>query len=164
LLTGNNLRHSGVFGARYRRGFTLLELTVVLFILVLGFAAIAINLATGSDATALKGAARDIVSALRYARGRALMTRSETTVTFDFAENTYTITGRDDAYSIPESIDVTMVTAQQELSEGTGSVRFYPDGSSSGGRVTLEEGSHAWRVDINWLTGLAELEETDAEN
>lgn len=152
-------------GVRRQRGFTLLELTVVLFIVVLGFAAVAISLASGGDATALKGAARDIVSALRYARGRALMTRSETTVTFDFADNAYTISGRDETYRIADAIEVTLVTAQQELSgDGTGSVRFYPDGSSSGGRVTLEQGAHSWQIDINWLTGLADLEETDASS
>lgn len=144
-------------------GFTLLELIVVMVIMALAYAAVGINLSSGGDSTELKSTARDIASALRYARGQSLMTHQEHTVTFDLAENTYTITGKDQIYSIPQTIDLTLVTSQNELSErGVGGVRFFADGSSSGGRVTLERGGIAWKVDINWLTGLIELEEKDA--
>jgi general secretion pathway protein H len=144
------------------KGFTLLELIVVLFIVVLGFSAIGINLSSGNDATALKVAARDIVSALRFAKGQALISHQETTVTLDLAENTYKVSGRDKIYPIPKAIDVTVVTAQSELTEGSASIRFFADGSSTGGRVTLERGKAAWQIDINWLTGQIELEDTDA--
>jgi len=36
------------------KGFTLLELMIVLFIMVLGFSVVGINLSSGNDATALK--------------------------------------------------------------------------------------------------------------
>jgi general secretion pathway protein H len=148
---------------RSNKGFTLIELMVVLFIVVLGFTAIGMSLSSGNGSTEHKGVARDIVSALRYARGQALMTHQETTVTFDLAENSYTVSERDTVYAIPQTIDVSLVTGQKELSgEGQGSVRFFPDGSSSGGRVTLERAGRAWKIDINWLTGLIELEDTDS--
>ena len=143
-------------------GFTLLELIVVLFIVVLGFSVVGINLSSGNDATELKVAARDIVSALRFARGQALISHQETTVTLDLAENTYTVSGRDKVYSIAKAIDVTVVTAQNELTEGLGSIRFFADGSSTGGRITLELGHKALDCDINWLTGQIELDDTEA--
>ncbi|MDD1631740.1 MAG: GspH/FimT family pseudopilin [Methylococcaceae bacterium] len=144
------------------RGFTLLELIVVLFIVVLGFSVVGINLSSGNDSTELKVAARDIVSALRYARGQALIYHQETTVTLDLAENTYTVSGQDKVYPIPKAIDVTVVTAQSELTEGSASIRFFADGSSTGGRINLELGKAAWQIDINWLTGQIELDEADA--
>jgi len=144
------------------KGFTLLELIVVLFIVVLGFSVIGINLSSGNDATELKVAARDIVSALRFARGQALISHQETTVTLDLIENTYTVSGRDKVYPIPKAIDVTVVTAQSELTEGSASIRFFADGSSTGGRITLERSKAAWQIDINWLTGQIELDDTDA--
>jgi general secretion pathway protein H len=144
------------------RGFTLLELIVVLFIVVLGFSVVGINLSSGNDSTELKVAARDIVSALRYARGQALIYHQETTVTLDLAENTYTVSGQDKVYPISKAIDVTVVTAQSELTEGSASIRFFADGSSTGGRINLELGKAAWQIDINWLTGQIELDETDA--
>lgn len=145
---------------RYKaQGFTLLELLVVLFVVVLGFSAIGINLSSGHDSTKIKAAARDIVSALRYVRGQALMTRQETTLDLDLGDNSYTVSGRDKLYHLPESIDITVVTAQDELSgDGTAAIRFFADGSSTGGRITLEQGSTAWKIDINWLTGQIELE------
>ena len=145
------------------RGFTLLELLVVLFIVVLGFAMIGINLSSGSDATALKAAARDIVSALRYARGQALMSHQEATVAIDLAENSYTVSGRTKNYLIPNTIALTVVTAQSELTgNGLGNIRFFPDGSSTGGKITLEQGKAAWEININWLTGQIKLDDTDA--
>lgn len=146
-------------GIEPQRGFTLLELTVVLFVVVLGFSVIGFNLSSGNDSTEIKAAARDIVSALRYARGQALMTRQETTVALDLSDNSYTVSGRDRIYPIPEAIDVTVVTAQTELiGKGKANIRFFADGSSTGGRITLERGQAAWKIDINWLTGQIELE------
>jgi general secretion pathway protein H len=140
-------------------GFTLIELLIVLVIIVLGFSVVAINVSSGHRAIEHKAAVRDIVSALRYARGQALMTHQETEVSFNLAENSYMVSGRDKVYTIPEFIDVTVVTAQSEITgEGQGNIRFFADGSSTGGRITLERGEDAWRVDINWLTGQIELE------
>lgn len=140
-------------------GFTLIELLIVLVIIVLGFSVVAINISSGSSSMEHKAAARDIVSALRYARGQALMMHRETTFSIDLAENSYTVSGRDKKYTIPEAIDVTVVTAQSELTgEGQGNIRFFADGSSTGGRITLERDHKAWRIDINWLTGQIDLE------
>lgn len=157
---GENCKKSAFYaGSTRQRGFTLLELTVVLFVVVLGFSVIGLNLSSGNDSTELKAAARDIVSALRYARGQALMTHQEATVALNLSDNSYTVSGRDKLYQISEAIDVTVVTAQSELSgKGTAGIRFFDDGSSTGGRITLERGQASWKIDINWLTGQIELE------
>jgi len=148
---------------RLNKGFTLLELIVVLFIVVLGFSAIGINLSSGNDSAELKVTARDIVSALRYARGQALISHQEITLTLNLAKNSYTVSSRDKVYSIPKAIKVTVVTAQSELNgEGLGNIRFFADGSSTGGRITLARGNASWQIDINWLTGQIELNDTDA--
>jgi len=142
-----------------QRGFTLLELVVVLFVVVLGFSVIGLNLSAGRETTELKAAARDIVSALRYARGEALMTHQDAALTLNLGNNSYMVSGRDKIYRIPESISVTVVTAQTEVTgRGTANIRFFADGSSTGGRITLERGKTSWKIDINWLTGQVELE------
>jgi general secretion pathway protein H len=141
------------------RGFTLLELVVVLFVVVLGFSVIGLNLSSGNDSTEVKAAARDIVSALRYARGQALTMHQEATVDVNLSDNSYMVSGRDKLYQIPKAIDVTVVTAQTELTkEGMASIRFFADGSSTGGRITLGRAQASWKIDINWLTGQIELE------
>jgi len=132
---------------------------VVLFIMVLGFSVIGVQLSSGNNATRHQRVANDIVSALRYARGMALMTHKETTVTFDLTENRYSINSRDKIYQIPETIQVKMVTTQSQLAgRNRGSIRFFADGSSTGGRVSLKQEDRVWQIDINWLTGQIELE------
>ena len=143
-------------------GFTLLELLVVLFIMILGFAVVGINLSSGSGSAALKVATRDMVSALRYTRGQALMLHQEATMTIDLTENTYTVSDRPKSYIIPKSISLTVVTAQSEVREnGIGNIRFFPDGSSTGGRITLEQDKLAAEIYINWLTGQIKLGDVD---
>ena len=34
-----------------------------------------------------------------------------------------------------------------------GSIRFYPDGGSNGGRITVASGARKFDVDVDWLTG-----------
>ncbi len=135
-------------------GFTLIELAVVLFIVVLGFTAIGTNIATGSQSSQFKAATRDLMSALRYARGQALISQMEIAVAVNLAENSYTVSNRDKVYQLPEKLELTMVIAQDEFKEDEiGQIRFYPDGSSSGGRITLDWGELSRRIDINWLSG-----------
>jgi len=131
---------------------------VVLFIMVLGLSIMGINLSSGNNATAHQRAARDIVSALRYARGNALISHKETAVIFDLNNNSYTVNNRDKVYVIPETIKVNITTTQSQLlGQQRGSIRFFADGSSTGGRVSLKRGENVWQIDINWLTGQIEL-------
>ena len=152
-------QNSGAVVPTSSKGFTLLELILVLFVVILGFSVIGLNISSGNDATEHQSAARDMVSALRYAKGQALISHEETTVNLDLNENTYTVSGRDKVFTIPDTIALTVVTAQEELEgKGLANFRFFPDGSSSGGRIKLERNSVTWQIDINWLTGQVELE------
>nr|WP_305910010.1 GspH/FimT family protein [Methylomarinum sp. Ch1-1]MDP4522958.1 GspH/FimT family protein [Methylomarinum sp. Ch1-1] len=128
--------------AERSRGFTLIELTVVLLIVVLGYAAIGINIGAGNQASQLQAAVRDLMSALRYARGQALISHREVAVAVNLAENSYQISNRDKVYQLPDDIELTLVIAQDEFKdEEIGQIRFYPDGSSSGGRITMDWGN-----------------------
>ena len=58
------------------------------------------------------------------------------------------------AKRLPTRVDYRIVTAEQErFSETVAGVRFYPDGTSTGGRVSAVAGKHERFVDIDWLTG-----------
>ena len=140
-------------------GFTLLELIVVLAIVALGYAAVAVNFSSGNDAMALKAAARDLTSGLRYVRSQAMLSHENATLDFNLSNNSYSLTGQDKIYTLPENIDVTINTAKDELHDGVAQLRFFPDGSSIGGRITLEKKSHVQEININWLTGHVTLAE-----
>ena len=46
-----------------------------------------------------------------------------------------------------------------DLLARTERVRFFPDGSSTGGRISLIAGEREWQVEIAWLTGEVRLRE-----
>lgn len=136
------------------QGFTLLELIIVLLISVLGFAVIGSNISSGNQSTRLKSAARDIASALRYAHGQALMARKPVSVAISLADNSYRISNRPKIYHLDTEIDISLTVAEEEFTEDQeGSIRFFGDGSSTGGRVILELGNLVQTIDVNWITG-----------
>ena len=51
-------------------------------------------------------------------------------------------------------VELKLFTAQSDLvSDKVGAIRFFPDGGSNGGRVTLAAGERKFDIDIDWLTG-----------
>jgi general secretion pathway protein H len=149
--------------AKAAQGFTLLELIIVLLISVLGFAVIGSNISSGNQTTRLQAAARDIASALRYAHGQALMSRQPVSVAVNLADNSYRISNRDKIYHLDERIDISLTVAEEEFADGQeGSIKFFGDGSSTGGRVTLEWGPQLRRIDVNWMTGAVAIADAAA--
>lgn len=142
------------------KGFTLIELLLVLVIIAVAGALALPNITSGHNTARLKSATRDVASALRFIRGQALVTQQEKIFTLNLEKNQYQVSDRDKTYEIAEQLELKLDTAQSEIiNEGMGRIRFYPDGSSTGGRVTLTSGEIVSQVDVNWLTG--EIKITD---
>jgi general secretion pathway protein H len=135
-------------------GFTLIELVVVLAILGLAYALVP-PLFSGARATAeLKGATRQLAAGLRQARNYAVARRTEAVLTLDVDKRDFTVSGDARTHRLPRQLQLKLVTAQKEVvSDKLASIRFYADGSSNGGRITLGSGEHILEVDVNWLTG-----------
>lgn len=140
------------------QGFTLLELLVVLMVMVLGLSVVGVNLSQRSDGTRLQASATELMSALRYARGQALGSQKEVTLNLDLATNSYTISSRGKRRFLGKNIAITLTTAQRDIDHSQkGKIRFFPDGSSTGGRIILQQDRLKWQLDINWLTGHVEI-------
>jgi general secretion pathway protein H len=108
----------------------------------------------GFPAVELKGAARQISAGLRKARSQAVTRKSESTLTLDVEQREFEVTGDQRKYGLPKRLDFKLYTAQSEIMGGKiGTIRFYPDGSSTGGRVTVAAGERKYFVDVDWLTG-----------
>ncbi len=55
---------------------------------------------------------------------------------------------------LPSDLEIRMLTARSEqLDESIANIRFFPDGSSTGGRITLRGGSDDYDVSVDWITG-----------
>lgn len=135
-------------------GFTLLEMLVVLMIMGLVAALTIPTFGTGVSSTALKGAARDVAAGLRLARGQAITQRAEAALELDVAARSFRVPPDPRVHSLPSGIELKLFTAQRDLvNDQVGAVRFYPDGGSNGGRITLAAGERKFDVDVDWLTG-----------
>jgi len=134
-------------------GFTLLEMILVLVVAAV-VAVVAIpNLQPAIANMQLKSATADVASALRHTRGLALERGREAEFVLNVNQHYYKIAGRHKPYALPSDVKLSLFTADFLMSEGQGSILFYPDGSASGGRVTLTGAGKKRLVDVNWLTG-----------
>lgn len=139
---------------RRHRGFTLVELLVVLAIMAAAYAIAAPMISAGMSGTELKSAARQVAAGLRKARSEAVTRKNEVALNLDLELRQFELSGEKRIYSLPKSIEVGLYTAQSELkNDKTGSIRFYPDGSSTGGRITVGVGERKLYVNVDWLTG-----------
>lgn len=135
------------------QGFTLLELLLVLVVAAIGASVVAPNLQPAILNAQLKSATADVASALRHTRGEALSSGHEAIFSLNVNNHNYQVPGRHKLYKLPDSIKLTLFTADFLQEEGKGSIVFFPDGSATGGRVTLQGAGKTRLVDVNWLTG-----------
>lgn len=144
------------------RGFTLIEIMVVLMLIALVVTLTAVSLGQGLSGSRVRAASRDLVAALRYTRGQAIVSQSEQVLELDLEKFTYTAPKRKPV-ELPKDMELRLLTAAQELTgEKAGRIRFYPDGSSTGGRVKLVRGQRAWDIEIAWLTGEVAMRQGEA--
>jgi hypothetical protein len=75
-------------------------------------------------------------------------------VTLDLEHRTFRVDRDPRVHALPRDVEMKLFTAQSDLvSETVGAIRFFPDGGSNGGRVTIAAGERKFDVDIDWLTG-----------
>ena len=136
-----------------QRGFSLVELIVVMVLIAVlaGIGAAAIS--SGLPGQQLRGAAREMAVELRFARAQAIATGREQTFEINVADKRWISAGKREG-TLPDDIDIVATTAREEQPEReTAVIRFFPEGASTGGRVVLKHGDAAWRIDVGWLTG-----------
>ena len=95
---------------------------------------------------------------------QAVTENQETEFIFNLDENYYQLSGRNKKYRIPDDVAVTVYFAESlDSHDQQGIIRFFPDGSSTGGRITLEIEQQKRFIDINWLTGQVEISDPETE-
>ncbi len=153
-------RRTGVRGTAFAgttrpsRGFTLLELLVVLTLAAVLLATIPPLLSKGLSNAELRGAARQLAASLRFARSQAITKGEEAVLVLDVEQRRYRVQGMRREFHLPRELSVKIVTAESEVSgSDTGTIRFFPNGSSTGGRVTVANEKRKVDVDVDWLTG-----------
>jgi general secretion pathway protein H len=142
-----------------QRGFTLLEVIAVLVIGAIIYSLL-LSLPFGRASSGdLKAAARTLASGLRQAQTTAITSRKDAVMTVDVETREFHV-GNSEPRHVSDRVDLKLYTAQSEVvNERLGSIRFYPDGSSTGGRITVSSGERKYLVDVDWITGRVAINE-----
>lgn len=143
------------------RGFTLVELMVVMVIIALIMGLVATSMSSSISSAEARAASRKLVASLRYTRTRAILDKKEQVLLVDIDNRSYQAPGRK-RINLPEGVDLTITTARSELtSESVAGIRFFPDGGSTGGHIELFVNGREYRINVAWLTGETRLERVE---
>jgi len=141
------------------KGFTLIELMAVIVLLALAMTAVTFSFSKSLQSAKIRGASRDLVAALRYTRGQAIVKGKQEVLLLNLDDNSYSAPGKS-SVKLPKGMGLRLTTAESELTGGnSGGIRFFPDGSSTGGHISVFQGQREWRVNVAWLTGDIALDE-----
>jgi len=141
-----------------QRGFTLLELMVVLAIIGLIVALVPGFMLRSQPRLDIAVAARAIANGLRQARSEAVAHNRAEVFALDVDARVFR-TGDHPPVRIDKSIPLSFQTARSEvLEDGVGQIRFFPDGSSTGGLISVGQGEWQAQVRSDWLTGLVTVD------
>jgi general secretion pathway protein H len=136
------------------RGFSLIEIMLVLVIVVIAYAFLPRAIFSGVSGAELRSNVRAVATGLRMARDKAIHSKREAALTLDLENRSFTVPADDKQHKLNDLLEVKLFTAEADLiSEKVGSIRFYPDGSSNGGRVSIGAGGRVFEIDVDWLTG-----------
>jgi general secretion pathway protein H len=134
-------------------GFTLVELLVVLAILALALG-IAVPFLGGGAGPRIDTLAREIAAELRAVRGEAIVSNREAVLFVDPAGPSLRRGNQGEPELLPRAVALAVTAARSETTaEGLAGIRFFPDGSSTGGTVALERDGRRIEVRVDWLSG-----------
>ncbi|MEO6968816.1 MAG: GspH/FimT family pseudopilin [Rhodanobacteraceae bacterium] len=149
-------------GPKFSSGFTLLEILAVLALIGLALAVTAFSLDGGLDRAKLDASAREVTAALRHTRTRAMVEHRAQWFTLDLNQRSYASAGRDPK-TFPAQTALHVTSAAEDVQHpGIARIRFFPDGSSTGGNIELRRKQREVRIDVDWLTGAVAMSEETA--
>jgi general secretion pathway protein H len=127
-------------------GFTLLELTIVMFFMALIAGLSTPFVMSTLDRIELQTSARKVASALRYARSEAITSKKPVMFTGSLTKNQFWINKQEinktpKIKSITDPIRLTRFVSEREndlFKHGEFTVTFFPQGNSSGGLIGMK--------------------------
>jgi len=158
------------------RGFSFIELMVVLVLISLSIALIAPSFSKFSKSVELKAAAQKIAAILRNYRSEAVNKGRVYQVLFDSnrmevkiqsvawseeqEESENKETREMKAYALPQGIQIKeLKTESTQYPSDLPAIEFYPNGGSNGGNIYLDSQNHqGYRIKVHFLTGSVTIE------
>jgi len=160
------------------RGFSLIELIIVLVVIGLSVSLVVPSFSRFSKTIELKGAARKISAILRYCRSEAVNKGQTYQIIFDSdlrevrVQKTEPSEEKEEElkregkavrqmYHLPGGINVKeMDIASPQYASDYPTIEFYPNGGSNGGSFLLNsEERGGYRIKVHFLTGMVKIEQ-----
>jgi prepilin-type N-terminal cleavage/methylation domain-containing protein len=133
------------------RGFTLLELIVTLLIVAIAVGLVAPAIGRSTEAVRTRAEVAGFSATFRHAREQAITTQQPFTVVVNPSSRLQTVTTGEDEVRWTRTFSARLTIEAETPSALT--VRFEPQGNSSGGEFRLSAGTAAYRVTIDAVTG-----------
>ncbi len=131
---------------------------IVILLIGMAAAAVAVSASRGLDAERVRAAGTDLAAALRYTRTQAIVKGKPQVLALDVRGRSYQVPGKP-AQQLPDHMDLNVTSAREDQRDGhVARIRFFPDGSSTGGHVVLRRGARQWRINVAWLTGAVNIQ------
>ena len=167
------------------RGFTFIEVMVVLILISLTIYLVTPSLSPFSKTVELKGATKKVSAILRYCRSEAVNRGKVYQVLFDpdlgqvnvqpieekeedqEAKDVTDVTkdqpkeqSKQKTYMLPKGVDIKEVKANSpQYPSDYAVIEFYPNGGSNGGTIRLDSKDRkGYRIKVHFLTGIVEIE------
>ena len=135
------------------RAFTLMEMLAVIILIGIAAAAVSISVTQGLASARVNAAAGELSGALRATRTQAIVHGQQRVFQVDVPAGTYRGADQRDI-RLPNGLQMAVTSATTDQSgRSIARIRFFPDGSSTGGRITLTSGKREWHINVSWLTG-----------
>ena len=161
------------------KGFSFIELMVVLVILSLSNSLVTPSLSRFLKTVELKGAAKKVSGILRHGRSEAVNKGLVYQVFFDTDLREIGVQSRESTkvkeevkkegelpkkvYSLPDGIQIKKVdVALPQYATDLPTIEFYPNGGSNGGSILLDgQDRNGFHIEVNFLTGIVKIKSAE---
>ncbi|RMG04004.1 MAG: prepilin-type N-terminal cleavage/methylation domain-containing protein [Nitrospirae bacterium] len=136
-----------------QKGFTLLELIIVLLLIGIIAGLVGISIANSVPSNRFRSDVRTLASLMRYASKRAVYTGLEKTLEIDLDEKTVTYEGKV-RIRFPEGTGISIKTPDGgEIEMEKYRFVFYPEGGTEGETVIIKRGGKGFTLELDPLLG-----------
>jgi general secretion pathway protein H len=148
---------TGLNSIRLNAGVTLIEVLVVLTIMAMVVSSISYVALNKKES--LKDLTMSIVQNMRLTRQQSIREGLSQQFVINLSENTFEFS--ETLIELPEDVSITVNTAENQLlDKDSVGISFYPDASSSGGKILLESAKQSFRILIVWISGKVSMSAT----
>ncbi len=149
------------------RGFSLLELIIVLILMGLAAALVAPSITTGFKSLELETAGRDLITEMKYARSEAIGKQKVFRIVLSQTPEGAAAYSLTDDYGEPiRKIDLPAEIGYDVGEEVTlpVTISFYPNGRSSAADFLMKSKQKRMRIVLDPITGFARVENNEEDD